>query len=77
MPCRGCVDWTCIARPSGLEAEDYDYRNPTVKIAMPAKATTVYAKFVTKTEVKNSLQFSSETKKLAKTPAKATAAFAR
>ena len=56
-----------------------DYRSPTVKYVMTAKNTTVYAKFVTKADAKKSLKFSSATKKLAKTPAKATAgaAFSR
>ena len=56
-----------------LNPKGYDNRSPTVKYVMPAKAMTVYAKFVTAAEAKKSLGFSSETKKLAKTPATATA----
>jgi hypothetical protein len=40
---------------------------------MPSKNTTIYAKFVSKASDKKSLKFSSATKKLAKTPASATA----
>ena len=56
-----------------IDPEGSDYRSPTVKYVMPAKNTTVYAKFVTKAADKKALKFSSATKKLAKTPAKATA----
>ncbi|MBQ3288566.1 MAG: leucine-rich repeat protein [Kiritimatiellae bacterium] len=56
-----------------LNPKGYDNRNPTVKYEMPTKNTTVYAKFVTKAADKKSLKFSSATKKLANTPAKATA----
>ena len=56
-----------------LNPKGYDNRKPTVKYTMPAKNTTVYAKFVTKAAAKKSLKFSSATKKLAKTAKKATA----
>ncbi len=56
-----------------LNPEGYDNRKPTVKITMPAKKTTYYAKFITKKAAKKSLKFSSATKKLAKTAKKATA----
>ena len=56
-----------------LNPKGYDNRNPTVKIVVPAKNTTIYAKFVTAAEAKKALKFSSATKKLAKTPKKATA----
>ena len=48
-----------------LVPKGYDNREKTVKYAMPAKATTVYAKFVTKAADKSALKFSSETAKLA------------
>ena len=56
-----------------LNPSGYDNRSPTVKITMPAKNTTIYAKFVTAAEAKKSLKFTSATKKLAKTAANATA----
>ena len=56
-----------------LNPDGYDNRSPTVKYTMPAKNTTIYAKFVTKAAAKKALKFSSATAKLAKTPAKATA----
>ncbi|MBO7721403.1 MAG: InlB B-repeat-containing protein [Kiritimatiellae bacterium] len=56
-----------------LNPEGYDNRNASVKYAMPAGKTTIYAKFVTKAADKKALKFSAATKKLAKTPAKATA----
>ncbi|MBR2837350.1 MAG: C10 family peptidase, partial [Kiritimatiellae bacterium] len=56
-----------------LNPAGYDNRKPKVKIAMPSKNTTIYAKFVSKATDKKSLKFSSATKKLAKTPASATA----
>ena len=56
-----------------LNPEGYDNRKPTVKIEMPAENTTIYAKFVSKASDKKSLKFSSATKELAKTAAKATA----
>ena len=56
-----------------LNPKGYDNRSPAVKIAMPAKDTTVYAKFVSKGDDKAALKFTSATKKLATTPAKATA----
>ena len=58
---------------NALNPDGYDNRNPTAKIVMPASDTTIYAKFVTKAEDKKALKFSSKTKKLAKSPAKATA----
>ena len=65
--------FTDKACTKALKPAGYDNRNPTVKIVMPAKNTTVYAKFVTKADAKKSLKFLSATAKLAKTPAKATA----
>ena len=56
-----------------LNPEGYDNRKPTVKILMPSENTTIYAKFVSKASDKKSLKFSSATKKLAETAAKATA----
>ena len=51
-----------------LDPEGYDNRKPAVKYVMPAKKTTVYAKFITKDEDKKALKFSKSTAKLAKTP---------
>ncbi|MBR2838608.1 MAG: InlB B-repeat-containing protein [Kiritimatiellae bacterium] len=56
-----------------LVVRDFDYRNPTVKLAMSEVDTALYAKFVTKAADKSALKFSSATKKLAKTAATATA----
>ena len=56
-----------------LNPPGYDNRSPTVKYTMPGTNTTIYAKFVTAAEDKDALRFSSATKKLAKTAAKATA----
>ena len=56
-----------------LNPAGYDNRKPTIKILMPAESTTIYAKFVSKASDKKSLKFSSATKELAKTAAKATA----
>ena len=56
-----------------LTPKGYDNRNPTVKIVVSAKNTTIYAKFVTAAEAKKALKFSSATKKLVKTAKKATA----
>ena len=56
-----------------LNPKGYDNRNPTVKIVVSAKNTTIYAKFVSKAAAKKSLKFSSATMKLAQTAAKATA----
>ena len=64
------TDKSCKKR---LNPAGYDNRKPTVKIVMPSKNTTIYAKFVSKAADKKSLKFSSATKKLAKTPARATA----
>ena len=58
---------------TALKPKGYDNRKPTVKISMPGKNTTVYAKFITKSEAKKSLKFSSSTKKLATTATKAMA----
>ena len=65
--------FTDKACKKALNPKGYDNRKLTVKYAMPAKNTTVYAKFVTKAAAKKSLKFSSATKKLAKTAKKATA----
>ena len=65
--------FTDKACTKALNPKGYDNRKPTVKIVMPAKDTTIYAKFVTKDDDKSALKFKSATKKLAKTPAKATA----
>ena len=65
--------FTDKACTKALNPKGYDNRKPTVKYAMPAKNATVYAKFVTKAEDKKALKFKSATKKLATTPAKATA----
>ncbi|MBQ3340324.1 MAG: leucine-rich repeat protein [Kiritimatiellae bacterium] len=54
-----------------LNPKGYDNRKPAVKIAMPAKKTTVYAKFITLADDKKALKFTAKTKKLAKTAAKA------
>ncbi|MBR2839588.1 MAG: SUMF1/EgtB/PvdO family nonheme iron enzyme [Kiritimatiellae bacterium] len=62
-----------VACTKPLNPEGYDNRSPTVKIAMPGEDTAIYAKFVTVAADKKALKFSSATKKLAKTPAKATA----
>ena len=59
-----------------LNPEGYDNRKPTIKITMPAKATTIYAKFNSVATDKSGLKFSDSTKKLAKT-AKAYAAGAK
>ncbi|MBQ3344846.1 MAG: leucine-rich repeat protein, partial [Kiritimatiellae bacterium] len=56
-----------------LNPKGYDNRNPTVKIVVPENDTTIYAKFVTKGDDKAALKFDAATKKLATTPAKATA----
>ena len=56
-----------------LNPKGYDNRKSTVKYTMPAKNTTVYAKFITKSAAKKSLKFSSGTKKLATTAKAATA----
>ena len=56
-----------------LNPMGYDNRKASVKYEMPAKDTTVYAKFVSKSSDKKALKFSSATAKLAKTPAKVTA----
>ena len=50
-----------------LNPVGYDNRKPTIKYAMPGKATTVYAKFNSVTTDKSGLKFSDSTKKLAKT----------
>ena len=55
-----------------LNPTGYDNRNPSVTIEMPEKDMTVYAKFITAEADKAALKFSSATKKLAKTPTKAT-----
>ena len=55
-----------------LNPNGYDNRNPTTSYIVPSGDTTVYAKFVSKKAAKKSLKFSSATKKLAKTPKKAT-----
>ena len=51
-----------------LNPKGYDNREPKIKYTMPAKKTTIYAKFVTKAEDKKALKFSKSTAKLAKTP---------
>ncbi|MBR3223237.1 MAG: C10 family peptidase [Kiritimatiellae bacterium] len=56
-----------------LNPEGYDNRKPTVKVAMPAKNTIIYAKFISKSSDKKSLKFSSSTKSLATTAARAMA----
>ena len=58
---------------TALKPKGYDNRKPTVEMSMPGKDTKVYAKFVTKSEAKKSLKFSSSTKKLATTAKKAMA----
>lgn len=58
---------------TALNPKGYDNRKPTVKVVMPSKSTTIYAKFVTKSEAKKSLKFSSSTKKFATTAKKAMA----
>lgn len=62
-----------------LNPKGYDNRKPAVKVVMPGKNMTVYAKFVTKAADKKALKFSAATKKLAKTPVKvkAGAAFSK
>ena len=55
-----------------LNPKGYDNRKATVKYVAPKKNATIYAKFVTIAADKKALKFSSATKKLAKTPAKAT-----
>ena len=64
------TDKACKAK---LNPKGYDNRNATVKIVMPGANVTSYAKFVSKSSDKKSLKFSSSTKKLATTPAKAVA----
>ena len=59
-----------------LNPEGYDNRKSTIKITMPAKTMTVYAKFNSVATDKSGLEFSDSTKKLAKT-AKAYAANAK
>ena len=56
-----------------LNPKGYDNRKATVKVVMPAKNTTIYAKFVSKSSDKKSLKFTSSTKKLATTAATAVA----
>ena len=56
-----------------LNPKGYDNRSPTVKVVVPEDDTTIYAKFVSKGDDKAALKFTSATKKLATTPAKATA----
>ena len=64
--------YTDKACKTKLNPPGYDNRKPTVKIAMPSKNTTIYARFVTKAEDKKMLAITSATKKLAKTAANAT-----
>ena len=73
---KGCVfaGWfTDKACAKALNPKGYDNRKPTVKIVMPKKKTTVYAKFLTAAEDRRALKFKSSTRKLAKTAAKAAA----
>ena len=63
------TDKTCTNK---LDPKGYDNRKPTVKIKMPSTDTTIYAKFVSKTDDKKMLGLASATKKLAKTAANAT-----
>ena len=56
-----------------LNPKGYDNRKAAVKIVMPSASTTVYAKFVSKSSDRKSLKFTSTTKKLATTAAKAVA----
>ena len=58
---------------TALNPKGYDNRKATVKMSMPGKDTKVYAKFVTKSEAKKSLKFSSSTQKLATTAKKVAA----
>ena len=65
----GCVfaGWYTDSKcTKALNPKGYDNRMPAVVMTMPAKATTIYAKFITKAAAKKSLKFSSATKKLAK-----------
>ena len=63
------TDKTCKTK---LNPAGYDNRKPAVKIKMPSKDTTFYAKFVSKADDKKMLGIASATKKLAKTAANAT-----
>ena len=63
------TDKTCKTK---LNPAGYDNRKPAVKIKMPSKNTTIYAKFVSKADDKKKLGLTSATKKLAKTAANAT-----
>ena len=68
------VGWfTDAACTSPLNPSGYDNRSPTVRFKMPAKAMTLYAKFITVEADKAALRFSAADKKLATTAAKATA----
>ena len=64
--------YTDKACKTKLNPKGYDNRKPAVKIKMPSKNTTIYARFVTKAEDKKTLRLTSATKKLAKTAANAT-----
>ena len=64
--------YTDKACKTKLNPAGYDNRKPAVKIKMPSKNTTIYAKFVSKSADKKKLGLASATKKLAKTAANAT-----
>ena len=56
-----------------LNPKGCDNRSPSARVVMPSKATTYYAKFISKVEAGKSLKFRASTRKLAKTAAKASA----
>ena len=72
----GFAGWyTDNACTKPLNPTGYDNRRPTVKITMPSKNKTIYAKFITKAEDKAALKVTSATKELATTPFTSTAGY--
>ena len=54
-----------------LSPKGYDNRRPAVKISMPDRKTTIYAKFITTAADKKALRFTTATKNMANTTTKA------
>ena len=61
------LDKACKSRLPADWLYEGEYRSKTVKIYMPRKHTTIYAKFITKAADKKALKFTAAAKKLAKT----------
>ena len=61
------LDKACKSRLPADWLYEGEYRSKTVKIYMPHKHTTIYAKFITKAADKKALKFTAAAKKLAKT----------